>query len=234
MRVRQCLAQVGGDLLLVGGIEMGEEQTDRHRLGAALAQRCRQSLRLALAKWLDDAVRPDPLGGLEAQLRPDQRRRLRRAEAVEIGAVLAGDLEQVGEATGRDQRRAGAAFLQQRVGADGHPVGEDLDRAGLGAGPGQHLAHRRHHSLGLGAGGGRDLGAVDGALVEQDRVGEGAADVDPEQHQTQVSRRTSPPGPSTRWTPSRSWSSSGRSVRRWPPRDSRRARAEAAIAFASG
>ncbi len=117
-----------------------------------------------------------------------------------MGAVLAADLEQVGEARGRDQRRAGAAFLQQRVGADGHPVGEDLDLAGLGAGPLQHRLDRRHHPVGLLAGRGRDLGGVDGAAVEQDRVGEGPADVDSEQHgvklagHSQVSRRTSPSG----------------------------------------
>ena len=113
------------------GVEVGEEQADRDRLGAAVAdQRSASRSRLAVAERLDDPLRPDPLGGLEAQLALDQRRRLRRAEAVEVGAVLAGDLEQVGEAAGRDQRRAGAAFLEQGVGADRHPVGEGLDRAG--------------------------------------------------------------------------------------------------------
>ena len=72
--------------------------------------------------------------------------RLRRAEAVEVGAVLAGDLEQVGEALGRDQRRARAALLEQRVRAHGHPVGEDLDVARLGARPLQHGLDRRQHA----------------------------------------------------------------------------------------
>ena len=99
-----------------------------------------------------------------------------------MGPVLAPDLEQVGEAAGCDQSGAGAAFLQQRVGSDRHPVGERLDRGGPGTGPLEDGADRAHHPRRLVSRGGRHLRGVDGAVVEQDRVGEGPADVDPEQH----------------------------------------------------
>jgi PKD repeat protein len=52
--------------------------------------------------------------------------------------------------------------------------------------------------------------------------------------QAQASRRSSPPGPRTTWTRSSSWSVPGKSVRRCPPRDSRRSRADLPIAAASG
>ena len=77
---------------------------------------------------------------------------------------------------------------------------------------------------------------VDAAAVEQDGVGEGPADVDAEQHPAQChsSRRLLPSEARTMWMPSSSGSVSGKSTRRWPPRDSARARAQVATAFASG
>ena len=170
------------------GVEVGEEQADRDRLGAAASRSSRPAARARPSpSGSSDALGPDPLVGLEAQLGLDQRRRLRGAEAVEVGAVLAADLEQVGEAAGGDQRRAGAAFLEQRVGPDRHPVGEDLDRRRRSA-----PARASTASIALItpadslAGRGRDLGGVDVAAVEQDRVGEGPADVDPEQHRLKL------------------------------------------------
>jgi hypothetical protein len=62
-----------------------------------------------------------------------------------MGTVLAADLEQVGETAGCDQRGSRTAFLQQRVGADGHPVGEDLDLTGARPGSPQHQLNRSHH-----------------------------------------------------------------------------------------
>jgi hypothetical protein len=178
----QALAQLGGDPLLMARVQVREEEADRDRLGAGSGDRRRQSLRLVLRERLDDSLRPDPLRRLEAQLVIDQRCRLRRAEAVEVGPVLAAYLEQVGEAAGGDERRPRPAFLQQGVGGDGHPVGEDLDVARRGTGPAQHRLDRAHHPGRLLPRRRRHLGGVDGVGVEQDGVGKGPADVDPEQH----------------------------------------------------
>ena len=57
-----------GDPPLVGRVEIGEEEADRDRLGAALADELGEALWLALGEGLDDPLGPDPLGGLEAQL----------------------------------------------------------------------------------------------------------------------------------------------------------------------
>ena len=180
-RAALVLAEAGQDLVRGGDVDAGQLAAQalgdaplvargrgRRRAGRArpTRRRCsrtssRQALGLAVGERLDDALGPDPLGRLEAQLRLDQRRRLRGAEPVEVGPVLAADLEQVGEAAGGDQRRAGAAFLEQRVGADGHPVGEGLDRAGLGAGPPQHLLDRGDHRDRLVLRRGRQLRRVD-------------------------------------------------------------------------
>ena len=93
-----------------------------------------------------DALGAGALPGGEAELVGHQRERLRRAQPVEVGAVLASDLEHVGEALGGDQRRARAALLEQRVGAHGHPVGEGLDLAGTGARPLQGRLDRGEHA----------------------------------------------------------------------------------------
>ena len=134
----------------------------------------------------------DPLGGLEAKLALDERGGAGRAGVVEAGAVLAADVEQVGEAAGGDQGRARAALLQQGVGADGHPVGERLDVGGVGAGPREHLLDRGDHPLGLVLGGARDLGGVQVLAVEQGGVGEGPADVDAEEHRSNLQQGRGP------------------------------------------
>ena len=52
---------------------------------------------------------------------------MRRAQAVEVGARLAAELDDVLEALGGDEHRARALALEQRVGGDGRAVGERLD-----------------------------------------------------------------------------------------------------------
>jgi len=180
--VGERAAQVRGDRPLVRRVEVGEEQADRDRLGAALADQLGQPLGLALGERLDLPLRADSLRRLEAQLGRDERRRLRPAESVQLGPVLAADLKQVGEARRRDQRRARAAFLKQRVGADRHTVGEGLDLLGADAGASQHLLHRGDHAERLVGGRARQLRRMDGLAVDEHGVGEGPAHVDSEQH----------------------------------------------------
>ena len=50
VEVGEALAQVLGEAALVGRVEVGEEQADRHRLGARLLQRRGEALRLAVGR----------------------------------------------------------------------------------------------------------------------------------------------------------------------------------------
>ena len=238
----ELAAQVLGQTALVRGVEVGEEQADRDRLRAGAADRLGQTPRLIGSERVDHSVRADPLVRLEAHRRLDQWLRLRRAEPVEVGAVLTRDLEQVAEAAGGDQRGARAPFLEQGIGPDRHPVGEGLDLVGGRTGPSQDLLDDRHHRDGLVVQGRRQLRGVDPLAVEEDGVGERSSNVDAQEHGlTLAGCRSRRPGlaprlvrPSTMWTRSSSGSIPGKSVRRWPPRDSRRSPAQMAIAAASG
>ena len=68
----QLAPQVLGEPALVRGVEVGEEQADGDRLGAALADRRRQPRRLAVAERLDHALagRPAPPPRSAARGRP--------------------------------------------------------------------------------------------------------------------------------------------------------------------
>ena len=92
------------------------------------------------------------------------------------------ELDDVGEALGRDEHRARAAAFEQRVGRDRHPVRERGDLAGLRAGPLQCRRHGRHHPLGLVVGRGRRLRRDEPPAGGEHRVGEGPADVDADEH----------------------------------------------------
>ena len=120
--------QMLGEPALMRGVEVGEEQADGDRLGAALADRLRQPRRLAVVERLDHALRADPLRRLEAQLAarpaaPAWARRAGRAGGGPGGRSRAGRRSR---AVAISAVRA-PAFLEQGVGADRHPVGEDLD-----------------------------------------------------------------------------------------------------------
>ena len=177
------------------GVKVGKEEADGHRLRAGGGDLLGEPGHLVVREALDDPLGPGPLGDLEAQLGVDQRPRLRLAEAVEVGAILAPDLDQVGEAPRRNEGGAGAALFEQRVGAHGHAVGEDLHVVGPGSGPVEHLAHGREDPGGLIVGIGRQLRRVELAAGEQDGVSERSADVDPEQHARKLAGRCNPVEP---------------------------------------
>ena len=100
-----------------------------------------------------------------------------------MGPVLAGELDHVGEAGRGEQRGACGAPLQQRVGGHRHAMREVLDVLRACAGQREHRPHRLEHRQGLRGGRRGNLGCVDGrVVVEQDRVGEGAADVYAQEH----------------------------------------------------
>ena len=84
--VGQPLPQVLGEAPLVGRVEVGEEQADRHRLGAARRGRRGEPLRLAVGERLETPSGPIRSAASKRSSRLDQRRRLRRAEPVELRA----------------------------------------------------------------------------------------------------------------------------------------------------
>jgi hypothetical protein len=104
------------------------------------------------------------------------------AEAVQLGARLAAELLEVGEALGREQRCARHAALEQGVRPHGHAVHEALDVVGLGAGGRERLADGVHHAFGLVSRGGGRLAGDQPIAGQQRGVGEGAANVHAEDH----------------------------------------------------
>jgi hypothetical protein len=179
--VGQPLGECLGDRPLVAGVCVGVQQDDRDRLRLERGDGLRQRGRVV--ERAQHAVRAGALGCGHAQGRRHERRRSRRAQAVEVGTRLAAELDEIGEALGRDEHGARAATLEQRVRCDGHAVGEDLDVAGRRAGALEHGLDRRHDTLGLVVGRRRRLRGQQPSTGGEHRVGEGPADVDAEQHQ---------------------------------------------------
>ena len=102
-------AQLARDGLLVRRVAKREEEADRDRLGLVeLGERVE-------VERLELALRPEPAPDAVAPLERDERLRMLGAEAVEVRARLAPQMEQVLEARVRDVGDAGAAPLEQRV-----------------------------------------------------------------------------------------------------------------------
>ena len=177
-RAGEQLADLLPQQPLVGRVGVGVQQAHRHRLGLEAREHLCQLARVGGLERQQDPLRGDPLAGAEAQLGLDQRRGSGLAEPVQVGAVLAAELDHVLEAGRRDQRRARRVSLQQRVRRDRHPVGEALHLCGSGPGGGEYEAYRLEHALRLRGGRGGDLRRVRPAVPrDEDRVGEGAPDI---------------------------------------------------------
>ena len=130
-------------------------------------------------KRLNLALGTDPPARADAVAFRYERLRLRSAEAVELRAVLAGDLEDVLEAARGDKSRAGAARLEERVRRHRHAVDEPLDAGGVSARLGSDGGDRLQNAGRLVARRRGCLRRVQVRAVEEDGVGEGSADVDP-------------------------------------------------------
>ena len=184
MHVGEQLREQRRERALVRGIGVGVQQRHRHRLRPRLREAQHELARERGVQRALHCVRPHALGHPEAQLRGHQRRGRGAAQVIQVRAVLASQLDHVGEAVGGEQRGPRRAALQQRVGGDRHAVGEALDVArrarpraraagGSQRAPPRDSSRRRR----------RDLGGVDGrAFVDQHGVGERAADVHSQEH----------------------------------------------------
>ena len=133
------------------------------------------------------------LGHLQPEIAGHQGQRLVGLDVVEIGSLLAADLEQVAEAIGGHQAGLYAAMLDQRVGRNRGAVAEVDDRRGRAiVHLGRDAAHALLHALGDAARGivgrRRHLPCLDtpGLFIEEADIGEGPAGIDtdtpPRQH----------------------------------------------------
>ena len=97
--------------------------------------------------------------------------------AVGLRARAAAELDDIAKAARGDHAGARKPALQHGVGGGRGAVDDEVDVAGAEAG----FAERSNHAEGLVVGSGRHLGDANAAAVacvDQDQVGEGAADID--------------------------------------------------------
>ncbi len=166
---------------LVRRVQVGVEEADRERLGAGAHRRVERALDARpIERHQDGAVGREPLDDLEAVLALDDRLRAHEGGHEERGDIALGaaDLDQVAEAGGRENGHARAVPLEDGVGADGRAVDEPPHVAARDA----ERPEPGHDGGGLVPRLGRHLGDDDaaGGLVDRAQIGEGAADVDPD------------------------------------------------------
>ena len=170
---------------LVRAIGVGMQQAYRHRLDAERHDAPGQRPRLAFVQRRQQPpVERGALGDAETPVARQEERALLGAQAVDVAAHVAPDLQHVLEAAGGDKRAIRKAPLQHRVGGDGGAVHHQLHFRGRGA----ERARRAGDAFDQPDRGilrrGRDLvlAAPAVALIQYLHVGEGAADVDCRAH----------------------------------------------------
>ena len=184
--VGQQLREQLREQALVGGVGVGVQQRYGDGLGPRAGDLLHEGAGGACGERLQRAIGPHPLGCAEAQRGGHQRRGCCLAEPVEMRAGLAGELDDVGEAGSGDQRGARGGALEHGVGGHRHTVGEALDIARARAGAREHQLYGCEHADRLVGWRGGHLGGVDGDVaVDEHGVGEGAADVDAQEHASQ-------------------------------------------------
>ena len=175
------------DAPLMGGVEVGVQQADRDRIDAGLAQRPGVGAHLRLVQRHDDLAlgRGDPLPHREPVAPSHQRARLPRQLLLQrevVGLLVAGDVQEVAKALGRDQADLGALVLDGDVGRDGGAVQHQVHRLEADPGLAAERVHAGHHRPRRIVRRGRHLVERDRAcrLVDQNQVRERAADIDPD------------------------------------------------------
>ena len=173
--------------LLVGRVRVGVQQAHRHRVPRV--RPLRQPGQLVGVHRLElRALGVQPSRHAQPVLPPCQRRLAPAHQRVQLGAVLASDLEHVLEAPVGDQPHARALALQKRVGRHRGSVEEDEGTAS-GAGiraESQRPESEEHRLAGVRRRRG-DLEAPQPAVREHQQVGEGAARV--HRHQDRLGAR---------------------------------------------
>ena len=182
---RQLLGEDRADPLLVLRVHVRVEEADGDRLDFLAPQDRRGGAhRVVVERPQHLAGRAEPLGDRHRTVARDERRRLLELRVVERGPHLAGDLEQVAKPFGGDEAAARDLPLDDRVRRHRRRVDDEADLPGRHLAVGERSLDGLHEALG-GVGRCRQhLRDRDGAglLVDQGRVGEGAADVDGHAH----------------------------------------------------
>ena len=170
----------GRDLLLVNRVGVGVDEADGQSLDGLLKQPVKCPLDVGRVQRGEDvAAGADPLVHLQAQITRDQGRRLFPGQVVEPWHTDPSDLEDVAEPLGRDQPGPGPSELQDRVGGHGGAVNDLAHVTPAEAGLAEDVAEALADGPGVVVHAGGDLLRVDVAVgVQEDDVGEGAADVD--------------------------------------------------------
>ena len=181
MDAGQGVAQRPGDLALVLRVREREQQADGDRLGAVGPHRLDGPRQRGRVERRDHPLGAAALGDLVAALGGDQRGRVVSVQAVERGARLAPQLEDVAEALGGHERRAGSGPLEEGVGSHGHPVAEARDVGGAHARPLERHEDGGHHALALIVRRRGDLRRHQPPAGHDDGVGERAAHVNADQ-----------------------------------------------------
>ena len=172
---------IDADELLVGGVGVAVQEADGDRLDALVAQLGDQpGHRLGIRRLVRRSVGVRALVDFEPQVARHERRGQLQKQVVELVAMLARDLVGIAEAARREQCGAGAFALDDGVGDQRGAVDDAVHVGGLGLAALERLAQHLgdgHRRIGRR---GQDLadGEVAGRVVDQDQVGEGAADVD--------------------------------------------------------
>ena len=163
----------------MGGVRVGVEVADRDRLDPGRPDALRRRPHPGLVEGAEHlAARPGSLPDLEAELARHKRRRALVKRLVELRHPHPPELEHVAEAAGGEERGRGALAFEDRVGRDGAPVQQLLERPRRRSELLEEAPHPRDHRVRVVRRGGRELaGREPPVRSEHGHVGEGAPDV---------------------------------------------------------
>ena len=156
------------------------EEADRNGLHAGGQEGVDRAGRLRLVERAHDlAPVVDALAHLQPPVAGNERRGLLPGEVVEARHAQAADLEDVAEALGGEEARAGALPLQDRVGGDRGAVDDLADHRRVEPLLREEPADALHDATAQVVRRRRDLRREDAALLgEEHDIGERAADID--------------------------------------------------------
>ncbi len=158
------------------------DQADRDCGGLFRRQMLDRGLRLGLVKRGQHlAAGVEPSVDFDHAIALDQRfgAIVQGVEAIDPGRILLADMEHVTEALGGDKAEPRALALQNQVGGERGGMDYALDFGRLRAGLRHGVAHRIHHAVHRIGRRGQGFGVdwLGFAVLKQNQIGEGAADI---------------------------------------------------------